>query len=184
MIDKLKISNIMAAANDNGYEVSMKDVLYCILLRNFNEPETVYENIYSLPYDDKAKKFCSDKKFTLVQKLIKKEDSSSHVSLPDEYDDISFEENKDAMVKLLSKLDSDVQAGVVDVEKAYMIETNIRKTLVSTFATNKKIDEQVIKVETKFNDVCPYCHHEISAKVITKEEAMKIYSLKEINNGN
>jgi hypothetical protein len=41
------------------------------------------------------------------------------------------------------------------------------------------VKDQMVIVEHKYNDICPYCQHEVASKPMTKEEAMATYNLKE-----
>lgn len=180
MMDKEKILECIKQVKDEGHDVKMRDACYCLLLHEMSDYSIAYKSLFGTnDSDSDIEAYHNSDKIKLLKRAINKASASMHASEAKEYEDISFDENKEAMVRLLKKLDSDVASGIVDVEKAYAIETNIRKELVSRFATTKKIDEQVIQVEAKYNDICPYCNHEVRAKVLTKEEAINMYNLKE-----
>ena len=182
MITREQLVECVSDAKDLGYDIKIRDIIYCLLLQRIDDVEIIYISIFGQPSDRHiVSEYNESEDIEFIKGYIK-EHWTAKVHNEDEvsYEDISFEENKASLIKLLKRLDSDVEAGLVDRDKAYKIETDIRSKLVKDFATSKRIDEEVIQVVTKYNDICPYCHHEIHAKEMTKEEAMRKYNLTDI----
>ena len=45
------------------------------------------------------------------------------------------------------------------------------------FNVNDSSQEQIIIVNQKYDDICPYCQHEVARRPISKNEAMSMYNL-------
>ena len=94
-------------------------------------------------------------------------------------DVLSFEENKLEMIKLIKETQIALENGDIETKDALKIQADLRTKLNSQFNVSDDSNGQYIVVNQKFNDICPYCGREVSAKIISKEEAKLIYNLKE-----
>jgi hypothetical protein len=93
--------------------------------------------------------------------------------------DISFEENKAYMLSLKKQTEEAIENEEIDKKDGLKILADLSVKLNDKFNVADNTKNQVVIVNQKFNDVCPYCNREISAKVLTKEEAIKMYNLVE-----
>ena len=64
-----------------------------------------------------------------------------------------------------------MEHGEIDNLGGYKALLDISVKLNDKFKINDDNKGQVVVVETKYNDVCSYCQHEVARAPITKEEA-------------
>ena len=83
------------------------------------------------------------------------------------------------MIKLIKETQIALENGYIETKDALKIQADLRTKLNSQFNVSDDSNGQFIVVNQKFNDICPYCGREVSAKIISKEEAKLIYNLKE-----
>ena len=170
-------NKILADAKKMGYNLRMSDIFYTFDLQRFDNKKIVFsvyfgkghtqEDIDS--YDKSAqmkflKKYIEsnypiDTPNSAVGKTRKNKENENK-----QYEDITFEENKEALIKLLDKIQSMAASGDIEKKDAVKLETDIRTKLNDKFAVSEKQDEQRIIVYSKYNDTCPYCQHEIRRK--------------------
>lgn len=183
MIEKSKIIECVEKGNSNGLHLKIRDVCYCILIKEIDDYAIAYKSLFDPNAEQEIiDEYHNSQKVKFVKKFIYSLDGAvSSDSVMKEYEDITFGENKEAIITLLNRLPIDVEKGKISTKDAYNTEINLRKALVTTFSTKSRVDEQVIKVESKYNDICPYCNHEVLAKELTKEEAKRKYNLTENN---
>lgn len=173
---KIKESDIRKIINDSksmGYDLRMADIFYTFALQMFEDKSIVYATLFGV---DNAAKDCdvydSEKKIKFLKKYIKTNyPFESQIDVPSkgkkieennakQYEDISFEENKEAVIKLLDKIQSMAASGDIEKKDAVKLETDIRTKLNDKFAVSEKQDEQRIIVYKKYNDICQ-CGREI-----------------------
>ena len=138
------------ACSKKGYSVNIRDIAY-VLLINEIENKTAYKCIFG-----------------------KDEDFNE-----DYYVTYQNEENKLEMIKLIKETQIALENGDIETKDALKIQADLRTKLNSQFNVSDDSNGQYIVVNQKFNDICPYCGREVSAKIISKEEAKLIYNLKE-----
>ena len=88
--------------------------------------------------------------------------------------DISFEENKEYMLKLKADTEKAMEDGEIDKKDGLKILTDISVKLNDKFSVNDTNNQRVVIVNKKFNAICD-CGREIY--VPTKEDLMEKYNL-------
>jgi hypothetical protein len=96
-----------------------------------------------------------------------------------EYEDLSFDENKNEMINLIKATQEALEKNEIDVKDALKIQADLRVKLNNQFNVSEEQKDQVIIVNAKYDAICPSCGREVSRKPITKEEAIKMYNLVE-----
>lgn len=170
-------NKILEDAKKMGHSLRMSDIFYTFELQRFESKKIVYSVLFGKGsaqedidiYDKSAKiKFLKkyieanypiDTPHSVVGRPRKNKENESK-----QYEDITFEENKEALIKLLDKIQSMAASGDIEKKDAVKLETDIRTKLNDKFAVSEKQDEQRIIVLSKYNDTCPYCNHEIRRK--------------------
>jgi hypothetical protein len=89
--------------------------------------------------------------------------------------EISFEENKSALTKMIADIEADMAAGLIEKKDGYARIADIRYKLNDKFKVEAAKKDRMIIVEKKFSGICEYCHHEIY--VPSEEELMEKYGL-------
>lgn len=161
--------------------INMKDVSYVLLLDKFEDIETSFKSLFDKntslkdiqQYDEsenikKLKKYLLENKFTFktfpdeATKIIYISTGKIH---EDKYKDISLEENKEELLKMINDIEQCAENGEMSKKEALTLVKDIRIRLVDKFKIDKEKDNKTyVVVESKYNDICPYCHHEISIK--------------------
>ena len=95
-------------------------------------------------------------------------------------EDITFEENKAEMIKLIKQADDRYANGEIDAKDHLKIVTELRVKLNDKFQVKEEMKEQLVIVNQKYNAICDGCGRE--TYIPTKEDLMKQYNL--IENGN
>lgn len=171
-MNKLDVKKIIEDCNASGYEVRVKDIAYCLLKSQINEIDIVYNCIFEKCTDMNAiSGYDKSKRIKFLQKYIKANYSKNSESVPQNetqdaelLENISFEENKAALVRRLNEIVQWEKNGDLNKERAAKLEIEIRKIINDKFGVTDKTDEQKIIVLSKYNDICPYCRHEIRRK--------------------
>jgi hypothetical protein len=97
------------------------------------------------------------------------------ISTDDDTGEITFEENKKEMERLLAKTQKAMEDGLVDPKDALKIMADIRVKLNDKFKVESKNQYRQIIVEKKFDFVCPHTRHECYQ--LDKDFAMKKWNL-------
>lgn len=189
MISNEQIRQTINDCSKVGYSVGMRDISYILLCRHYEDTATAYRILfgldadfnpeYSYIYDQTAsikylREYINSNFIEATDKSTKKKKKKI-----DAEDDISFEENKAEIINLIKQTKEAFKKGEIEAKDALKIEADLRVKLNDKFGANEEIKEQVVHVFEKYNDICPYCSHEISRRAISKEEAIKLYDLKE-----
>lgn len=181
-------NKILADAKKMGYDLRMSDIFYTFELQRFDSKKIVYSVLFGKGsaqedidiYDKSAKiKFLKkyietnypiDTPHSAVGRPRKNKENESK-----QYEDITFEENKEALIKLLEKTQKMAKEGKIEEKDAIKIESDIRLKLNNYFNVSEKQDEQRIIVYEKFNHICDVTHKECWLQ--TKEFAMQHWGL-------
>lgn len=178
MITRKKLKELSEAAEKKGYEVKVRDVAFVVLCDEFEDKELAYR----VAYGDECNDISSYMKTSKIQFL---NDYVKYVSVDSESkqiseDRMSFEENKRELIKLIKDIETAMENGEIEKKDGYARIVDIRTKLNDKFNVNENKQNRFIIVESKFNDICPYCGHEIRTQ--TKEELMAKYNLVEKDN--
>ena len=163
MIGNEDISKIIDDCKAMNHNVKVGDIAYVFLLRTFKDKEVVFKALFGTTFSDNdIDVYDKSPKTKFLKKYIKSnyEDKEVPKNSNKKIKDISFEENKEALVKRLGDLESLAESGELDAKDALKLEVDIRTRLNDKFAVSEKQDEQRIIVEKKYNDIC-VCGREI-----------------------
>lgn len=173
-----KVGEILTNASSQGANLKVKDIAYVLLRRYFEDRSYAWRVCFSdADYDEKTIDAYEESigyKF-LCEVLMDIRDRGG--ILYDE--DITFEENKAYMLKLKRDTEIAMEAGELEKKDGLKILSDLSVKLNDKFSVQNEVKDQMVIVEHKYNDICPYCQHEVASKPMTKEEAMATYNLKE-----
>ena len=171
------IKGIVRDCRNAGYDIRMKDIIFILACRFMDDHGIAYRCIYNKTVSASE---LSDYEngITYLKELVDRQiEGENNVSTEKDakdavtkrrpksrYKDITFEENKDALISLLEDIKKGKKAGDLDTATALKLETDIRTKLNDKFDISDKKDEHRIIVNSKYNDICPYCRHEIRRK--------------------
>lgn len=185
------IKDTINAGKKLKHNISVRDISYVLLLNSFDDNKIAFKAIWGNESDEEdMKEYMSSKKIIFLQTYLKalnkdeKEEVKSPVKVENFAEDITFEENKAELIKLLSDVKTAHTEGKLDAKDALKMQIDIRTKLNDKFGTEEKEDKDcVVVVDPKFNYICPYTQRE--CYVNSKEQCMKRYNLieKETNNG-
>lgn len=175
----------IAALKEGGYDVGLRDICYVMLSRVFEEPVYAYKALFSgvkdaeqfdeYSIDDKieeltsylAKRIPEAKEKPEVEKI---DDHSGDASKSSD-DNLSFDEIKKgleedlaSLVALRDQVDEDGNSVLDPKEMASVVGriSAVRVALVEKFGSTQENVEQRIVIAQKYNDICPFCGHEIA----------------------
>ena len=190
MITVKDIEKTIKDAAKMKLEVTVRDISYVFLSFKYSVKDIAYKSIFEKDANSVTiEKYDKSKKIQFLKTYIAsnfKEDNiekkkknvskkESTIDIESLETDITFEENKAALVKLLQEVDEAIDRGDILYKDGTKMKIDIRSKLNDKFKVSDEGGQQYIIVERKFNDICPYCSREIS--VPTKEDLMKKYNL-------
>lgn len=170
-------NKILTDAKKMGYDLRMSDIFYALELQRIENKEVIYsvlfgkgssqEDINFYNKSDKIKFlktyintnypiFFSDGNGPSKRGKSKKSDI--------EHEDITFEENKAYMLKLKNETEKAIEKGEIEKKDGLKILADLSVKLNDKFAVAEKQEEQRVIVFSKYNDICPYCNHEVRRK--------------------
>ena len=178
MLSNDKIIKIVQDCQSAGKSITVRDISYIFLCRIFDDKSVAYKSVFGTSDDvsvyDESDKIKFLKSYIDSNFAEKKKRKSSKTE-----DEITFEENKSEIIKLIKDTQTALDEGKIDIKDALKIQADLRVKLNDKFSVKEDVKEQVVIVNTKYDDICPNCHVEISRRPISKEEAMKMYGLVE-----
>lgn len=158
-----EINKIIKDCQKAGHLLRMPDIGYVCLLQLIKDRNIVYAILHGKGFTkpeissyDNSGKISFLKKYMKTNFFITKQEKEFNRA----YGDITFEENKEALIKLLDDIRQMAYAGEIDKKDAVKLETDIRTKLNDKFAVSEKQDEQRVVVMKKYNDIC-VCGREI-----------------------
>ena len=180
MISNEQIKRAIEDCARANHTISVRDISYVLLSMQFDDSLVAYKCIFGNDYDynqdyhatyDQTSTMTYLKsyvEFTLLNDKKKKTKT----------EDISFEENKEAIINLIIETKENEERGEIDAKQSLDLQTKLRVTLNDKFKVQSDETEQIVQVFSKFNAICE-CGKEIY--VPTKEELMAKYNLVEKN---
>lgn len=167
-----------------SHDVSVRDISFVILSKEFDSASIAYKAIYGkdcsssdIEEYDKSRKISALR--TYVNSNFNKEEKSTKKTSKnkgkEDFEDISFEENKAAIIQLIANVKQAAKDGTIDPKDALKMELDARTKLNDKFDVEKEQGQQYVIVEKKFNFICPHLHKE--CYVYTKEDLMEKYGL-------
>ena len=178
MISNEQIKKAIEDCARANHTISVRDISYVLLSMQLDDSLVAYKCIFGNDYDynqdyhatyDQTSTMSYLKsyvEFTLLNDKKKKKKT----------EDISFEENKEAIINLIKETKEKEERGEIDAKQSLDLQTKLRVTLNDKFRVQSDDVEQIVHVFSKFNAICE-CGKEIY--VPTKEELMVKYDLVE-----
>lgn len=186
-----EIKDIIKESRLAGHDVKMKDVAYIIVRTVIDDRAVAYRSVFDTAESEdsvkqyemqpgikflknRLKKYVSPKTQKSAASAPKVQDTSVK-DISSKYKDITFEENKEAMLELIDEIQEGMRNKEIDVAVGLKMQTDIRTKLQDKFEVSNKKDEHRIVVNTKFNHICEWTRKECFLQ--TKEYAMKQWGL-------
>lgn len=194
MLKKTDFVKIINDCKESGHEIKVRDVMFCLLKNVVEDSDVIYNSLFGKTDEDKCiTNYEKSKPIRFLDKYIKanynKEDNVKQTNADNgkkkkiNEDDISFEENKAELIKMLKDIDDAVTDGLIEVKDAMKMKVDIRTKLNDKFGASEKSDEQrIVVVPPKFNHICEKTRTECWLQ--TKEFAMQHWGLIEDPNKN
>ena len=187
MISNDKLTDIIKDCELAGHKVKIKDISYVLLCRCYDDIAVAYKVLFD---SDKSNAEILEYHQSNTISFLRTYMDSNFASQAKEInqkskkrskeDDITFEENKTEMIRLIKQADDRYADGEIDAKDHLKIVTELRVKLNDKFQVKEEIKEQMVIVNCKYNAICEGCGRE--TYIPTKEDLMKEYNLIENNN--
>ena len=181
MISTEQIKQAIEECGKAGHSICVRDIMYkevedrTIVYKSLFGSDSDYNQDYAPQYDQ-----------TLTTEYLRNyieisfgESSSKKKKRKKKSDeeDISFEENKAEIIRLIRQTQEALEEGKIETKDALKIEADLRVKLNDKFAVQDDTKDQIVIVNAKYDAICPRCGVEVARKPITKEEAKIMYDL-------
>lgn len=161
MITNEQIRSIIEDCKNSGHEVKIRDIAFVLLTFNLEDINLIYTLIYSKGKEKNIKKYIESDSISFLKTYME----SNYIKKYKKSElDITFEENKAYMLKLKKQIEDAMESGEMEKKDAFKFLTDISVKLNNNFQITEEVKEQMIIVNHKYNDICPYCHHEVSKR--------------------
>lgn len=178
-MDNEQIKKTIEHFKENGETIRVRDIAYTLLSKMFADSKTAYQCLFGTEgYDD----YADDEMRVKMEQYLSEAGYIRSVSTDDDSGEITFEENKKEMERLLAKTQQAMDDGLVDPKDALKIMADIRVKLNDKFKVESKKQDRMIVVERKFSFVCPHTRRECYQ--LDKDFAMKKWNLIENTQNN
>lgn len=170
-----------------GHAVGMRDISYILLCRHYEDRTTAYRILFGLDADFNAD-YANTYDQTLAINYLRdymefnlNDDAGAKKKKKVSIDaDITFEENKSQIIKLIQETKDKEARGELDAKESLNLQTKLRVALNDKFgAKEEEAREQIVVVNQKYDAICARCGCEVARRPISKEEAMEMYDLVE-----
>ena len=184
MISNDKISSIIDDCKLLGYQIRVRDISFVILSKTFDDISVAYKSVFGSDVnDDVIESYTKSKEISYLKNYLESNSilagkKKTKKKLLDE-DDITFDENKAEIIKLIKETQKALEEGKIKSADALKIQADLRVKLNDKFAVKDDTQDSLVVVNNKYNSICS-CGREIY--VPTKEELIEKYNLKEITN--
>lgn len=176
-MDNEQIKKTIEHFKESGETIRVRDIAYTLLSKMFADSKTAYQCLFGTEgYDEYADNEMRSK----LEQYLSDAGYIRSVSTDDDSGEITFEENKKEMERLLAKTQQAMDDGLVDPKDALKIMADIRVKLNDKFKVESKKQDRMIVVERKFSFVCPHTRRECYQ--LDKDFAMKKWNLIENTN--
>lgn len=170
------INKIIADCKGIGYNVRMSDIAYAMLAKNFKDITIPYTIFYGKGTSEAdIKKLDRSKNMKFLKKYIQTnfEDKDKNIKAVsnESGNDLTFGENKEQLIKNLETIKKMKESGELDAKDFIKLDIEIRTKLIDKFKIEDNQNEQRIIVYSKYDAICPYCHHEVKSK--SAEDAIR-----------
>lgn len=175
MITNEKIENIINECKKVGHDIRIRDISYVLLCRFIQDKHIVYKSIFGASTNDaEIDIYDQSKHISFLKSYLKDIEPSGNKTRKRKDSDISFDENKEEMIKLIKEAQDALERGEMEAKDALKIQADLRVKLNDKFAVKEESQEQLVVVQKKYNAICS-CGRELY--IPTKEDLMEQYDL-------
>lgn len=169
------IDRVIEAAKKRGLETRIRDIAYALLRVSLDDAFVAHSVVFGTPKDNDIQSYESlDNIRFLIQwfedELSEKATDKDPMEMDidailssrakDTTTDITFEENKAAMVELIARTEEALSENRIELDKGLKIITDLRTKLNDKFKVEERSKEQYIIVQPKHNKICPHTRKE------------------------
>ena len=170
-ITREKIDKISAEGRASGVDVRLRDVGYYILEKAFDNSEIAYRMIFDqTALAEEVRVYREGAVQVFVRNWFSKNLNVESVS-----DDLSFAENKQALIDMLNEITQLAKDGDIPHKDAMKMKADIRVKLNDKFQIQNSEADAIVVVPAKYNYVCPHTNRECYQ--MTAEYAKKTFNL-------
>ena len=173
MIDNEQIKGTIEYFRQNGKPIRVRDIAYTLLAKMFDSRTAFQclfageENVFDVYAEDNLREE--------LEVYLTEQGYIKSVSTDADTGGITFNENKREMEMLLAKTQKALDDGLIEPKDGLKILADIRVKLNDKFKVQEQSKDRLIVVNTKYNNVCSHCGHEIF--IPSKEQLMEEYNL-------
>lgn len=181
-ISNEQISKIIDDCKSSGYTIKVRDISFVLLSECYEDMTLAYKVVFGSDFEDsEVEEYNASNALSFLRRYINSNyrNNASNGSKSGKINDITFEENKAEIIRLIHLADEKYASGEIEAKEHLKIVSDLRVKLNDKFKVQEEVKDQLVIVNQKYDDVCPYCHHEIASKIMSMEEAMKKYNLVE-----
>lgn len=188
MISTEQVKQAIEDCKKDGHEIGIRDIAYVFLSKNFDDIRMPYRCLFGLDVDynpDYAETYDKTGRMEYLKGYVETNFSDGTTSKKrrkkssGEDVDISFEENKAEIIKLIQETKDKEASGELDAKESLNMQTKLRVALNDKFGAKEDVKDQVVIVNQKYDDICPNCFSEVARRPLSKQEAMEMYNLEE-----
>lgn len=173
-MDKEQIKETIEYFKGKDVSIRVRDIAYVMLSKIFSDGTLAYQCLFDANQDG-YEEYSADDSREQLENYLREKGFLKSVSDDDNVEGITFEENKQAMEKMLVDIQKDMEDGVIEKKDGYARMTDIRTKLNDKFKIERQNKERMIVVEKKFDFVCPHTRRECYQ--LDKEYAMQKFNL-------
>ena len=171
-MDNEQIKSTIDHFKEGGETIRVRDIAYALLSRMFADRSTAYKCLFG---EEGYEEYVNDEMRNKVDDYMTQEGYIRSFSTDSDTGEITFEENKSALAKMITDIELDMGKGLIEKKDGYARIADIRYKLNDKFKVEAAQKDRMIIVEKKFDFVCPYTRHECYQ--LDKEDAMKKWDL-------
>lgn len=162
MITNDSIKKIVAKCSAKGHEIKVQDIIFLLIKDAFEDVLVPYKSLFGTDSSsEQIEEYLSSQPIKHLKKCITDEKLNEAFSGGiDITQDITFEQNKEALIKMLGRIEEAVKKEELDVKDALKMEKDIRVALNDKFGTSEDTTKHFVIVEPKFNHICEWTRHE------------------------
>lgn len=182
MISNGQIKDLIDDCARKGYAMTVRDISYVLLSMQLDDINVAYKCIFGNDYDynqEYCQTYDQTASINYLKSIVEHALLNGKRKKKAKSEDISFEENKEYMLKLKKQTEEAMASGDIDKKDGLKILTDISVKLNDKFSVKEESQQQIVIVQEKYDAICGRCGAEVSRRPITKEEAMEMYNLVE-----
>lgn len=163
MITAEEIKKCKDYCYEQGYPVDDKEIAYLFVNRELRNPVMAFRMVIRENLSDELiEKYDQSPRMACLRKYMndnwtkRRTEDNTTTSVGN----ISFEENRDALIAMLSDIEAMMNADQIEKKDAMKMMTDIRIKLNDKFNMKEQQVEQRIIVQPKFSHICNHTHKE------------------------